>query len=244
MMSLCVKLCLILVALTPSIADISSYVPQITQKVPVGNLTSSTFLLDQPQCVFNTSGVNEVWLVVALNSVTPTLKNENLGVPVNCSSFPVTKYYYTLRVIEKNYPCNLTNNVLAVLDVGSQTNCTDIQFCNCPLHSTDVYRVKFVVLNNTGFVGATNWSSPIKLKEVMNYTSITLPLVRSEGMIVLTAILGILLAVLLICIIVALFIGSRNIFWHGRLESNKLFSTDLENRGTYKKQPLHNVYIG
>ncbi|KAM8977120.1 uroplakin-3b-like [Pelodytes ibericus] len=223
-----------------------SYIPQITLEPLVGKLTSSTFLLDQPQCVFNNQySTKQVWLVVALSG-SVTLTASNLGTPANYSSFQENKYYHTLSVFGSNFPC-MTNstNSLYVLQVGSETNCTAIPFCNAPLNNTYVYRVKFVVLDINGLIAETYWSTPIKLIKGMNTSVIdTWPGRRSGGMIVITSILSILMASLLVFLIFTLIMQRESICWRRRLDNAKLVSVKMKNPELYHQQKIdNNIYV-
>ncbi|OCT95022.1 uroplakin-3b [Xenopus laevis] len=235
----------ILVAISVvAFADVGSYVPKVTTSIR-GNLTFSTFVLEQPQCIFSSNySTQDIWLVVALDTVEPLLTDTNLSNPVSYSSFPTNKFYHTLRVRGADYPCfNSSERFLALLQVGSDVKCNE-SFCNGPLTSPGPYRVRFVVLNNTGIVAKTNRSDLIRLPIGINYTTIdTRPLRRSGSMIIITAILSILLAILLACLLAALCSGSKNLCWSEQLKTNRFMESDRP--GYYRSSSiyqLHNSY--
>ncbi|KAM4700317.1 uroplakin-3b-like [Discoglossus pictus] len=214
-MDLHLKLWLLIATTAITVADVPFYVPQITQKALPGKLTSSTFALDQPQCIFNQYPTNDVWLVVALDSVVPGITDDMLATPVRYSLFNTTKYYHILRVRGADYPCSDTyGNTVAILLVGNELNCTEPTYCNGPLPVTGPYRVKFVVLNTTGLATASRWSEKFTLRTGKKPESIdTWPGRRSAGMIIIVTILSVLIAILLACLITALVIGWGGICW-------------------------------
>ncbi|KAM4795511.1 uroplakin-3b-like [Rhinophrynus dorsalis] len=213
-----------------TLADVISYVPKLSSSVQL-NLTSSTFVLDQPQCIFSQQyATNDVWLVVALDSVEPQLTDANLSIPVDYSSFSTNKYYHTLRVSGKTYPCfNESQKYIAVLLVGADVNCTN-PFCNSPLTSPGPYRVRFVVLNNKGIIAKTERSELVTLTKEKNSSVIDpLPQRRSGGMIVITCMLSVLLAILLVCLTAALCLRSKGICWSGRFNNEGKWDPVVDN---------------
>ncbi|XP_053311928.1 uroplakin-3b-like [Spea bombifrons] len=227
------------------VSDVPSYVPAIPNKDIIGNVTSTTFLLSQPQCIFDQYSTNEVWLVVALWNVTAYLNDKNLSVPVNHSEFSSKTFYHTLRVFGSEFPCNNTNtSTLAILRVGSEKDCNGTSFCNAPLPPSGSYQVKFVVLNSSGLVTATNWSNTISLKKVDNYSTIdTSPGRRSGGMIVITTILSVLLGILLACSVASMVIGSKNIMWRETLDTEKvILEGPRKNQESFRKIS-ENTYV-
>ncbi|KAE8624897.1 hypothetical protein XENTR_v10006087 [Xenopus tropicalis] len=239
-----IKLGLLIATSVVAFADVGSYVPKITTSI-LGNLTFSTFVLEQPQCIFSSNyPTQDVWLVVALDTVEPFLTDTNLSTPVTYSSFTTNKFYHTLRVRGADYPCfNESAMSLALLQVGADEKCNE-SFCNGPLTSPGPYRVRFVVLNNTGMVAKTNRSDLIRLPIGINYTTIdTWPLSRSGSMIVITTILSILLAVLLACLLAALCSESKSVCWSAQFEANRFMES--EEPGYYTSSSiyrLHNSY--
>uniref|UniRef100_A0A8C5QF45 Uroplakin 3B n=1 Tax=Leptobrachium leishanense TaxID=445787 RepID=A0A8C5QF45_9ANUR len=215
----------------PDTAGITSYVPKITQNVTFGNLSYSSFLLDQPLCIFNENINDDIWLVVATGSAKPTLTTAELSEPVDQSLRK--SYYHTLRATGRDYPCQISSSAVAILAVGSQ-NCSGISYCNAKLKSNESYWVKFVVLGE--YVAETQWSNQIITKEYKNFTPNSVP-PNTDGMIALTIILGVLLAILLICLIIALLIGSKDICWHRTFDSRNLISWDM---GRGSLQAIHN----
>ncbi|XP_075445942.1 uroplakin-3b [Ascaphus truei] len=240
-MNLPINLWLLIVTSAVTFADISYYVPQITLKPIPGKLTSSTFVLDQPQCIFNQYPTNDVWLVVALKSVVPDLTDAILFDPIPYSSFATKSYYHILRVRGADYPCSNTyGNTVAILQVGSEVPCVEPVFCNAPLPSLGPYRVKFVVLNSTTTETSTRWSEVIILRSGMNSSSLdTWPGRRSAGMIVITTILSVLLAILLACLIAVLILKSKGICWCRTIENKEVLVQEVVN---VKKYQTHHIY--
>ncbi|KAG8451734.1 hypothetical protein GDO86_003796 [Hymenochirus boettgeri] len=235
------KLCLLIATTDVICSDVSTYIPKVAASIQ-GNVTLSTFVLEQPQCIFTDQYPTEdVWLVVALNSVEPLLTDKDLSTPVSYSSFPTNKFYHTLNVHGFDYPCfNSSVNTLALLQVGSEVNCSN-SFCNGPLTSPGPYRVRFVVLNNGVIVAKSNRSDLITLPQAKNASMIDpWPTSRSGGMIVITVILSILLAILLSCLIFALCFGSKNICWHAGLRSGTVLETGTA--GSYKSTVAYEAH--
>ncbi|NXT32515.1 UPK3L protein, partial [Pelecanoides urinatrix] len=174
---------------------------------PLGGLTTaSTFVLEQPRCIFNSVSSDAViWLVVAVPEAVAKFNNSvKPGTPQrDFHGFPTTTpAYMTLNTTTLNYPCPPTPpGEITVLRVGSETSCaTDTRrpTCNGPLPGPGPYRVKFLALNDSGPVAQSMWSDPITLKTAKPPSSI--PVMgsgHSAGMIALTSILSILFAILL-----------------------------------------------
>ncbi|XP_068122173.1 uroplakin-3b-like [Hyperolius riggenbachi] len=187
---------------------LANYVPELTNSAIPGRITTSTFALEMPQCVFDLNSANNVWLVVAKDPV-------NVGtIPVATlspySSLGTAQYYHTFKQPEKYYPCS---NTPGYIRVGDDSTCTAFDgYCNGPLPKGK-YLVKFVVLDNAGtLVGQSSWSSPITLPQANDPQNIdTWPGRRSGGMIVITSILSVLLAAVLACLVGTLILGSKNL---------------------------------
>ncbi|KAE8624902.1 hypothetical protein XENTR_v10006088 [Xenopus tropicalis] len=203
------RLLLLIVTSAITGADIPYYVPQITTKPILGKLTSSSFVLEQPQCIFQQYKTSLVWLVVALNRVIPQLSYTQLSNPANISSFETNGFYHTLPVFGGDYPCADTSGQLsAMIYVGSDVNCSNPLFCNGPVPSRGTYRVRFVVLNGTVMETGTRWSEVITMHIAINSSTIkTEPKRPSSGMIVIITILASLLFILLVCLIAAVSLG-------------------------------------
>lgn len=186
-----------------------NYKPHLTTQDIGGKITTSTFVLDQPRCVFNdTMDTSEgIWLVVAesnaANNFTPTSAKD-----WDYQSFGNKSYYMTLDTGLWLYPCSVQPSELTLLRVGTETSCISDHSrpdCNGPLPGPGPYKVKFVAMNEKGVTVGTDWSNPITLIQAENYNTIeTAPTRRSTGMIVITTILSILSAILLAALITAL----------------------------------------
>ncbi|XP_074830726.1 LOW QUALITY PROTEIN: uroplakin-3b-like [Natator depressus] len=191
------------------------YEPAITLLALEGNITSSTFVLEQPRCVFNqtVSDTDEIWLVVSLSrAISSFTRPTSLQSLPAFQQFPENPNYMTMGTSSLNYPCEKSSGQITVLRVGNETGCvldTSRPDCNGPLPGPGPYRVKFLAMSPaTGPKAETKWSAPITLKRGKDPAPIdTWPRRRSAGMIVITTILSILLAILLACFIAALVYG-------------------------------------
>ncbi|XP_056362897.1 uroplakin-3b-like protein 1 isoform X2 [Oenanthe melanoleuca] len=191
------------------------YTPALTTEPPLGGKkTASTFVLDQPRCVFNDYGNADIWLVVALDGATSSFNNtDRPGSPeIAFQSFPdPARAYMTLNATLANYPCPKPAGDITVLRVGSETSCAQDDTrptCNGPLPGPGPYRVKFLALEGSVPVAETFWSDPIRLTEAESPNTIsTTGSGHSAGMIAITTILSILFAVLLAGLVAML------IFW-------------------------------
>ncbi|NXL70633.1 UPK3B protein, partial [Leptocoma aspasia] len=191
------------------------YKPALTQKPPLkGVRTTSTFVLDQPRCVFEGYGNAVIWLVVALDKDKAEF-NSSARPGTDATAFqgfpdPV-RAYMTLNATLGSYPCPKPEGDITVLRVGSETSCArDVTrpTCNGPLSHPGPYRVKFLALNGSVPVAETGWSEPITLREAKSPNSIsTTGSGHSAGMIAITAILSILFAILLAGLVAML------VFW-------------------------------
>ncbi|XP_063813236.1 uroplakin-3b [Pseudophryne corroboree] len=201
------QLCL-LVTLSAVTADLSSYIPQLTNSPIPGRVTATTLALDTPQCLFNQSSTNTVWLIVANSTVAAQLNNTSLAIPVPYSPLISQGYYRTLGKAENTFPCL---NSAQYIRVGDDTACSDPSNCNGPLPSPGSYQVKFIVLNSAGMLSdQTSWSGVISLHQGKSSSIIdTWPGGRSGAMIVITSILSILLAAFLACLIGVFIVGRK-----------------------------------
>ncbi|NXT65966.1 UPK3B protein, partial [Chaetops frenatus] len=181
------------------------YRPALTQKPPLEGLTTaSTFVLEQPRCVFQDYGNADIWLVVALDQATSAFNNTaGPGTPETAfQSFPdPVRAYMTLNATLGSYPCPKPAGDITVLRVGSETSCArDVTrpTCNGPLPGPGPYRVKFLALEGSNPVAETAWSEQILLRTAQPPSSIsTTGSGHSAGMIAITTILSILFAILL-----------------------------------------------
>ncbi|NXQ11782.1 UPK3B protein, partial [Peucedramus taeniatus] len=179
--------------------------PALTREPSLeGVTTASTFVLDQPRCVFDAYGNAVIWLVVALDKDTSSFNNSaGPGTPETAfQSFPKSvRAYMTLNATLASYPCSKPAGDITVLRVGSETSCAQDESrptCNGPLPGPGPYRVKFLALEGSVPVAETAWSAPIMLRTAKPLSSIsTADSGHNAGMIAITTILSILLAILL-----------------------------------------------
>ncbi|XP_075190312.1 uroplakin-3b-like [Anomaloglossus baeobatrachus] len=235
---------LLVVSIAVNASGVSEYIPKITQNITF-NITDKTFVLDQPNCIFNTFTRTNVWVVIALNQSFSALNDSDFGTPVPYSAYKngSSEYYHTLLVSAGKYPCSNSQPASdKLIQIGATSSCASIQFCNGELNNNYTYRVRFVLLDNMGVYNKTQWSEEIKLQKVIPFQgSIFWSSGRSGGMIVLTSILSVLLAILLVCFIAALTIGSKNIYWKRSmiLKSNTDSKMDFMTRSTYSSRYDH-----
>ncbi|NXQ58910.1 UPK3L protein, partial [Anthoscopus minutus] len=181
------------------------YKPALTQDPRLEGLTTaSTFVVDQPHCVFKDYGDAEIWLVVALDQATSSFNNSaGPGTSETAfQSFPnPVRAYMTLNATLGSYPCPKPAGDIRVLRVGSETSCAQDETrptCNGPLPGPGPYRVKFLALEGSVPVAETEWSAKIMLRTAKPPSSITTTgSGHSAGMIAITTILSILFAILL-----------------------------------------------
>ncbi|XP_068889466.1 uroplakin-3b-like isoform X2 [Aphelocoma coerulescens] len=209
------------------------YKPALTQSPRLeGATTASTFVLDQPRCVFDNYSNTDIWLVVALDEAA---FNNTSAPGTNETSFqhfpdPV-RAYMTLNATLANYPCPKPLRDITVLRVGSETSCVGDNArptCNGPLPGPGPYRVKFLALQGSKPVAETDWSAPITLRTAKPASSISTTDSRhSAGMIAITTILSILFAILLAGLVAML------VFWRRAKGSI-----------TFTPQPGHSALTG
>ncbi|XP_041576017.2 uroplakin-3b-like protein 1 [Taeniopygia guttata] len=177
--------------------------------------TASTFVLDQPRCVFQNYSDAVIWLVVTNdkgafnNSMKPgTSKTAFQKFPDEVSA------YMTLNVTLPSYPCPKPAGDITVLRVGSETSCAKDMSrptCNGPLPGPGPYWVKFLALDDSGPVAETKWSMPIMLRTAQPASNISTGSGYRDGMIAITTILSILFAILLAALLAMLvFCGSES----------------------------------
>ncbi|NXB32076.1 UPK3B protein, partial [Eulacestoma nigropectus] len=189
--------------------------PALTQTPPLEGLTTaSTFVLDQPRCVFENYSNAVIWLVVALDKATSTFNNTaRPGTSETAfQRFPASvSAYMTLNATLANYPCRKPAGDITVLRVGSETSCAQDEArptCNGPLPGPGPYQVKFLALEGSEPVAETAWSEPITLRTAKSPSTIpTTDSGHSAGMIAITTILSILFAILLAGLVAML------VFW-------------------------------
>ncbi|XP_034995873.2 uroplakin-3b-like protein 1 [Zootoca vivipara] len=187
------------------------YTPRLTSKDLAGKITSSTFTLEQPRCVFNkfVSATEEIWLVVARSSAAESCAIPRSPEELPYQSFDNNSCYMTLGTAPANYPCPAEgSSELTVLRVGNEVDCkTDPTRpdCNGPLPEPGPYKVKFLAFNSGGPTAESRWSESITLIQGKDPETIdTSPGRRSAGMIAIATILSILCAILLAALIAAL----------------------------------------
>ncbi|XP_074969039.1 uroplakin-3b-like protein 1 [Phalacrocorax aristotelis] len=195
------------------------YKPTLANTTLGGLTTASTFVLEQPHCIFTKELRSAViWLVVATPKAAGNFNNSvGPGTPERAfQGFPTsTSAYMTLNTTLINYPCPKPSGEITVLRVGSETSCAKDEkrpTCNGPLPSPGPYRVKFLALEDSKPVAETNWSDSIMLKTARRLSSI--PVMgsrRSASMIALTSILSILFAILLAGLVALLVFWGSNV---------------------------------
>ncbi|NWI64745.1 UPK3L protein, partial [Todus mexicanus] len=208
-----VPLLLLLLATAHGLDELG-YKPQLASSALGGLNTTSTFVLEQPRCVFTDYPNADIWLVVAIPEAVANFSNSvEPGTPERAfQGFPTSAgAYMTLNTTLLNYPCPKDPGEITVLRVGSETSCaTDASrpTCNGPLPGPGPYQVKFLALEGSEPVAETEWSDRIALRTASQPSSI---LVKgsghSTGMIALTSILAILFAILLASLVAMV------IFW-------------------------------
>ncbi|NWT93329.1 UPKL2 protein, partial [Urocynchramus pylzowi] len=192
--------------------------PALSRDQLEGLTTASTFVLEQPRCVFKDYRDAVIWLVVALEKDVADFNNS--AAPATSETafqlFPdPVRAYMTLNATLDSYPCPKAPGDITVLRVGSETSCAqDVTrpSCNGPLPGPGPYRVKFLALEGSVPVDETEWSVPITLRTAKPFSSIsTTGGGHSAGMIAITTILSILFAILLAALVAVLvFCGSES----------------------------------
>ncbi|XP_072834559.2 uroplakin-3b [Pogona vitticeps] len=191
----------------------SVYTPRLTSEQIGGKITTSTFVLDQPRCVFNgvVNPTDEIWLVVAQSNAVKNFTNPRSPTELPYQEFEKNHVYMTLSTVPSNYPCpdpTQNSDEITVLRVGDETKCiADFSRpdCNGPLPGPGPYQVKFLAMNSSGPTAETKWSSPIPLIQGKSPETIdTNPEHLSAGTIAIATILSILFALLLAALIAAL----------------------------------------
>ncbi|XP_069471056.1 uroplakin-3b [Ambystoma mexicanum] len=211
------------------------YVPQVTTQQILGKVTSTTFALEMPSCIFDTSSPDTIWLLVSYASASVTVNDERISRYSQLSTFG---YYMTLAMTGNQFRCPPEDGKVAVLRVGTNTSCVDdptIQDCNGPLPPSSSVRVRFVrrdVNNNT--TARTRWSDVINLKKMKPSSGIdTWPGRRSGGMIVITTILSVFLAILLACLMAAFAFGCKDICWRKEINNTEYVEPDFNKLKRY-----------
>ncbi|NWX14887.1 UPK3L protein, partial [Aegotheles bennettii] len=162
---------LLLLLATAHGLDRVAYEPTLASSDLGGRITASTFLLEQPRCVFlnpNYTGA-VIWLVVAESDGSNFNNSLKPGSPGTAyQSFPGgNPFYMTLGTNLQQYPCTPNPGNITVLRVGTETSCAKDPMrptCNGPLPSPGPYRVKFLAINGSGPLADTVWSEDITLR--------------------------------------------------------------------------------
>ncbi|NWH90226.1 UPK3B protein, partial [Aegithalos caudatus] len=219
------------------------YRPALTKEPPLEGLTTaSTFVVDQPRCVFQDYRNAVIWLVVALEQAVSSFNNTaGPGTPETAfQGFPYpVRAYMTLNTTLDSYPCPKPDGDITVLRVGSETSCAEDErrpTCNGPLPGPGPYQVKFLALEGSVPVAETAWSLPITLRTAKPPSSIsTAGSGHSADMIAITTILSILFAILLAALVAMLF------FWGSdSCGSSSTFSKPES--VTVRRYNTHHVY--
>ncbi|XP_069730246.1 uroplakin-3b-like protein 1 [Phaenicophaeus curvirostris] len=210
-------LLLLLLLLVPARAlEVLTYKPVLASPTFGGQTTASTFVLEQPRCVFEEQRDAVIWLVVAVPRAVPNFNNSlGPGTPERSfQGFPDTApAYMTLNATLLHYPCPKPPGEITVLRVGSETSCAKDETrptCNGPLPAPGPYRVKFLALEGSIPVAETDWSKPITLRTARSPSSIALGREHGAGMVAITAILSILFAILLAALVAVLLFEGRD----------------------------------
>ncbi|XP_015263518.1 PREDICTED: uroplakin-3b-like protein [Gekko japonicus] len=180
---------------------LDSYIPHITNRDLEGKVTTSTFVLEQPRCNFTDVGEDEwIWLLVARSSAAEGIPLPKVPKNLPYQSFSTNSAYMTLETAAVNYPCATSPDEITILRVGTETSCikdASTPNCNGPLPDPGPYKVRFIVIRPDNTT-KSNWSDDIILIQGRDYTTInTSPRRGNKGMIALTSILSVLMAILL-----------------------------------------------
>ncbi|XP_042647536.1 uroplakin-3b-like protein 1 [Tyto alba] len=236
-----VPLLLLLLATARGMAQ-GSYRPTLASPTLGAQITTSTFVLEQPRCVFNIQDDVVIWLVVAVPEAVSNFNNSvEPGTPERAfQGFPTSApAYMTLNTTLLNYPCPKAPGDITVLHVGIEASCARDEkrpTCNGPLPGPGPYRVKFLALKGSEPVAETAWSEPITLRTARQPGSIPARgSGHSAGTIALTSILSILFAILLAGLLAMLvFWGSEA--WGGSSTFSKPEAV------TVRRYNTHHVY--
>ncbi|NXP40298.1 UPK3L protein, partial [Leiothrix lutea] len=237
-----IPLLLLLLPAAHGIAQLSYRPVLTTEPLLEGVTTASTFVVNQPRCIFEGYDNAVIWLVVALDQAASNFNN-TAGPGTSETEFQGfpdrVRAYMTLNATLGSYPCPKADGEIAVLRVGSETSCAqDVTrpTCNGPLPVPGPYRVKFLALEGSVPVAETAWSTPITLRTAKPLSSIsTAGSGHSADMIAITTILSILLAILLAGLVAMLF------FW-GSDSCGSSGSFSKPESVTVRRYNTHHVY--
>ncbi|XP_071621792.1 uncharacterized protein [Heliangelus exortis] len=235
---------LLLLLVTAHGLDELSYVPELAMKSLEGQITTTTFVLEQPRCIFKFQGNDSnimIWLVVAVPEAISNFNNSlEPGSPERAfqNFLNGTDAYMTLGTTTDRYPCPKNPQDITVLRVGSDASCAHnkaVPTCNGPLPGPGPYKVKFLAFNGSEPVADTQWSKPITLKTAKSYKGIPVSDSKhSAGMIALTTILSILFAILLAGLVAMMISGG--------LDSCGSSSFTKPDMVTVQRYNTHHVY--
>ncbi|KAG9341443.1 hypothetical protein JZ751_019253 [Albula glossodonta] len=158
-------------------------VPQILPNEVVARVTSSSFVLSQPLCFFNTlqgslpCTVNtcEIWSVIATGpGVHNYDRDKVIEAPKILSASPYPdaflglgqahkRYYITKLGVPRDFPCGDLPGI-RYFRVGADGNCSSTN-CNGILPAGSTVRVKYILIDpvTKEVVSETKWSFPIIL---------------------------------------------------------------------------------
>ncbi|XP_039612555.1 uroplakin-3b-like isoform X2 [Polypterus senegalus] len=200
-------LALLSVGLVTAQISTSAHIPEVTGSNVAGRITATTFTLAQPVCFFDFQSLGctstcEVWLVVAKNAAERNLyDSEKTTQSVTMMTSNLDIFYVGNQ---SAYACPQTNNGQRVVKVGHNVDCVS-NTCNGPLPIGSTVNVKYFVVNPiiNNVVSETPWSSNINLLSPKDPATIdTWFGKRSAGMVVITAILSTLTAILLLLLLI------------------------------------------
>ncbi|XP_040829743.1 uroplakin-3b-like [Ochotona curzoniae] len=201
--------------------ELLPYTPQITAWDLEGKVTTTTFSLEQPRCVFDSLAdtAGTVWLVVALSNVSRDFRNPQTLAEIPASPQLHTQgHYMTLPLSLRQLPCQDPagdSRNIPLLRVGNDFHCQQQPYCNAPLPGPGPYSVKFLLIDASGSPRAeTRWSDPITLHQgVAPGTIDTWPGRRSGSMIVITSVLCALTGLLLLAFLAASTMRFSSLWW-------------------------------
>ncbi|XP_066552013.1 uroplakin-3b-like protein 1 [Amia ocellicauda] len=245
-----------------------NYVPEITPYKMAGRVTSSTVTVKQPTCYFEnlsnmpcTPDQCQVWLVAAVGSGTNNFDADKLQSSFNILSAspyptaftgnPPKNYFLTEVGVQKAFPCQQPFGIL-YFRVGDQGNCSTPN-CNGILPAGSTVSVKYVLVDprRNNVSSETPWSKSITLYTLKDPASLDDGIgERSAGMIVITSILSVLLALLLLMLCTGLIYANRGKLCQqykstpyptlGSLRLKKYDTHQLKNPVAYNQQTFQN----
>ncbi|XP_010865778.1 uroplakin-3b [Esox lucius] len=209
------------------------HIPEILPHKASGRVTSTTMVLGQPLCYFNTltqlkcsQSTCQVWAVIASGPGVTNFDADKLDTALqilNASPYPTAfssqtnKMYYVTKLGRPNdFPCGQLPGI-RYFKVGAENNCTTNN-CNGILPPGSTIRLKYLLIDpvTREVVSESKWSYPIVLTTMRSWSSIDESIGnRSGGMVVITVISTCLLAVLLLLVGVVLLLDCLGSFRGG-----------------------------